>query len=457
MASFRAMAVCVLALLSMSSLALAQVNPAALSATAGPALNTPRSGHWMITDPSGVIAVVGGTTSDGAPTKTAEVLANGATSFVQHALHTGAMNSACARLADGRYAIFGGTDTASMAAALKTADIFDPTTRTFTQTSNDMLHARANATAATLADGRVLIAGSSTSPDSAIHLEVFDPVTQTFTDGGTVQAMRSVPVILPTADGRAVILGGFAPQFGPVPEMVEIWDSATNTTSIVANSLFAGETGWVTALSPSLGWGSQPSAFSKLPNGNYLLLATKNVGIFTYNTLFTFNPSTLAITRLTTTPALPERNPVDFRYNTTVLPHPMIDAATGSAYLIGERFDSLYQGYYAYSGTSGSASSLCFYVLNLNDNTLRVSTPRSLPANSYVGLAAKGMTNSGVFFVTGGGAYGYGSYAGGRPYGGYGYQHYGSYKPYATVNTAFVTPDWSLFKGIAGALKLLMQ
>src|SRR5437588_9991470 len=76
-------------------------------------------------------------------------------------------------LNDGRVLIAGGSGD-------RTAELYDPSTRTFTRTE-DMTADRRGHSATLLADGRVLIAGGSRFSTSA---EIYDPATQTFTATG---------------------------------------------------------------------------------------------------------------------------------------------------------------------------------------------------------------------------------------------------------------------------------
>ena len=117
--------------------------------------------------------------------------------------------------------------------ALATAEVFDPTTGTWTATGS-MRYARSGPEVATLADGRVLVVGSS--PDNVRAderaydtAEIYDPSTGRFTSVGTLpeidrQAISRLGVRLPLSapmpgvlgslvavpDGGAVLIGNSA-------------------------------------------------------------------------------------------------------------------------------------------------------------------------------------------------------------------------------------------------------
>ena len=127
---------------------------------------------------------------------------------------TGSMTSArevhtATLLADGRVLITGGADYQSRAIA--TAELYDPTTGMFSPTGS-MATARAFHTATLLADGRVLIAGGSPAAwGTTAHLasaEIYDPTTGTFTPTGRMAGGREFNTATLLADGRVLLAGG---------------------------------------------------------------------------------------------------------------------------------------------------------------------------------------------------------------------------------------------------------
>jgi hypothetical protein len=147
-------------------------------------------------------------------------------------LNTPRSSPAVAPLPDGRVLVAGGSDGSGSSS---TAEVFDPATNAFTPLPNPMTVGRQGAGAALLGDGRVLIAGGynpSTPTTWLASAEVFNPSTNTFTPVSPMSAIRSVPAAAPLADGRALIAAGF--DGNTVPQRhnsAEVFNPATNSFS----------------------------------------------------------------------------------------------------------------------------------------------------------------------------------------------------------------------------------
>lgn len=127
-------------------------------------------------------------------------------------------------LADGRVLVAGGTgydgDPGVGNNALDAAEVFDPRTRTWSRVAS-MSVPRNQATATSLADGRILVVGgqgiigcecegsSSGPPEVYATTESFDPATNTWTTAaGSLAAGRFGHVATPLTDGRVLLTGG---------------------------------------------------------------------------------------------------------------------------------------------------------------------------------------------------------------------------------------------------------
>ncbi|CAK0749412.1 exported hypothetical protein [Gammaproteobacteria bacterium] len=133
------------------------------------------------------------------------------------------------RLQDGRVLIAGGNDR-FWVAPLASAEIYSPTTHTFTPLPSGMKTARSNFTATLLQDGKVFILGGENSDSSApVTAEIFDPADGSFryTAGSPfVGRFRHTATLL--SDGRVLIVGGVIS-----PDSVEIYNPVTDRFSLV--------------------------------------------------------------------------------------------------------------------------------------------------------------------------------------------------------------------------------
>ena len=171
-------------------------------------MTTKREGAVAALLPNGDVLVAGG--FDGSSDlKTTEVYepANGMFSPLNssHDLGTPRQGAAAATLLDGRVLVAGGAH----GSYLSSAEIYDPAAGSFSPTGS-MTTPRAAAAAATLPDGRVLIAGGFDGSNDLSSAEIFNPATGTFSAAG-VSAMstaRKGAAAAPLPDGRVLVMGG---------------------------------------------------------------------------------------------------------------------------------------------------------------------------------------------------------------------------------------------------------
>ena len=141
-------------------------------------------------------------------------------------------------LVDGKVLIAGGHDDSSI---LSTAEIYNPAAGTFTVTGN-MTRARNAHSATLLPDGRVLIAGGTgplgttssggctltSSCGQLTSAEIYDPSSGTFTATGDMIAPAGPAVLLP--NGKVFISGGYVP-YGNAAVQAQLYDPSRGTFS----------------------------------------------------------------------------------------------------------------------------------------------------------------------------------------------------------------------------------
>jgi len=151
------------------------------------------------------------------------------------------------QLQDGKVLIVGGALT-SASRPISTAEVYDPATGVFIMTGA-MATARKQHTATLLADGRVLIVGGTTSggatPTFTATAEVYDPSTGLFSATGSMGEARTLHSATLLPNGKVLVAGG-----GDENSTAEIFDPATGTFSITGG-MEIGRSGHTATLLPN--------------------------------------------------------------------------------------------------------------------------------------------------------------------------------------------------------------
>ncbi|MGZ3417694.1 MAG: kelch repeat-containing protein [Polyangiales bacterium] len=116
-------------------------------------------------------------------------------------------------LADGKVLVVGGSETKAQ------GEVFDPASNTWTATSAPLQPRRAHS-AILLSDGRVLVVGGLVS-DMLATAEVYDPTTNAWTKTGSMKTARAYAAIARLAGDRVLVAGGLGIS------STEIWDPAS--------------------------------------------------------------------------------------------------------------------------------------------------------------------------------------------------------------------------------------
>jgi len=189
----------------MKSLSLALLLAVFATAQASPALDstslTPeRAGHAATRLNSGLVLVTGGV-NETATLSSALLYDPASGTFTPTGdMTTGRANHTSTLLNDGRVLITGGDLGTGLVS--RTAEIYDPTTEKFTLLSKRMTISRSKHSANLLADGAVLLVGGKSA-------DVYNPVTQTFTQTTNSPTNRSSHASVTLNDGTVLITGGY--------------------------------------------------------------------------------------------------------------------------------------------------------------------------------------------------------------------------------------------------------
>lgn len=205
-----------------------------LSIRPGPNMIAPRALNTCTPLKDGRILVAGGVDNMGDPVDTAEIYDPKTNSFANTGKMTVARaGHAAALLNDGRVLVVAGSKELSDVAKvinglLKSAEIYDPATGTWSATSSISESVLAPALT-TLANGQVLVSGGAritrglfnlpVSVDTVKNCELFDPSTGNWTSTGNMvnhRGVHSLNTIL-LSDGRVLVTGGIEVGIGLIP------------------------------------------------------------------------------------------------------------------------------------------------------------------------------------------------------------------------------------------------
>jgi hypothetical protein len=157
----------------------------------------------------------------------------GAFSFTG-SLNIARFNSTAVLLTNGKVLIAGGYGTSVLA----TAELYDPSAGTFTATGS-LNTARIFGTATLLPNGKVLIAGGETQVGSNFHdlasAELYDPSTGTFTVTGSLNTPSRFHTATLLNNGKVLIVGGYDDSGGSVLRRAELYDPSTGTFSVTGS------------------------------------------------------------------------------------------------------------------------------------------------------------------------------------------------------------------------------
>jgi hypothetical protein len=219
------------------------------------AMTVDRTGAAAAPLPDGRVLIAGGESGDPPSVLSSAEIFNPATGTFSSA-GIGAMTTArndavAAPLPDGRVLIAGGSIYDCACFGLSSAEVFDPSTNTFSSAGiGSMTTPRAKAAAAQLPDGRVLIAGGCCGGGGydLSSAEIYDPATGTFSTTGSMTFTRETAAAAPLPDGRVLVAGGKEDNMYPCYlSDAEVFDPATDSFSQTTASMSVPRSGAVAA------------------------------------------------------------------------------------------------------------------------------------------------------------------------------------------------------------------
>ena len=238
-------------------------------------MSVPRSEHAAAKLPDGRVLVAGGYSTGGPSTTSVEIYDPATGAFAPASpLVVSRSPAGIATLADGRIFVVGGVrQTGSGGEFLRSAEIYDPASASWSMTAGSLTGSessahlitvslpdgnvlvvsssysqvfnpasgmfsqaialntsRGAAAAALLPNGRVLLAGGQNGNMSLASADIWDPATNTWSATGSMATARTSATATPLADGRVLIVGGYNDNPGRLGS-AEVFDPATQTFS----------------------------------------------------------------------------------------------------------------------------------------------------------------------------------------------------------------------------------
>lgn len=180
-----------------------------------------RFDHTATLLPDGRVLLAGGLAASGAPQASAEIYDPAAGAFVYAGrMDDGRSNHSASLLPDGAVLVAGGLGGPDGTVTIASAEIFRPDEDGWSPVA-PLSRSREGASATTLGDGRVLVAGGQTVHGSVrtalAGAAVFDPGSATWRAAGSMQCPRSEHSAVRLTDGSVLVLAGDAAFPGGAP------------------------------------------------------------------------------------------------------------------------------------------------------------------------------------------------------------------------------------------------
>jgi hypothetical protein len=210
-------------------------------------MNTGRYGHTATLLNNGTVLIAGGIPVGGGESASAELYDPATRSFtLTGSMNTGRYDHTATLLNNGTVLLTGGVGPGGNLGSgviLASAELYDPTTGTFTPTGS-MNTARAIHTATLLKNGTVLAAGGDGN-DFLASAELYDPTTGMFTATSNMNATRDYQTATLLSNGMVLVAGGAG---NGVLASAELYDLTTGTFTLTGSMNTAREAHTATLL-----------------------------------------------------------------------------------------------------------------------------------------------------------------------------------------------------------------
>ena len=286
----------ILAVVSSMTFAGAAIGNAA-TLEAGPMMSVPRMGHYIVPMPGGAVALLGGHGTGFVALNSMDLWTPTNNTFTGASIPFVYDGGALVPISDGTYLMAGGAANLGIAPGYASAQILYPSNATVTSTGTSMVYPRMRCQGAQLTGGNVLIVGGWNDAASTTYGEVFTPSNNAFASTGPLNNPRSLPLVFPTSDGQAVVVGGTSIYGDSDISSVELYNPSSNAFTVLAPFVIPSETAWVYA---ALGYG-QDIEHCKTSDGRYVFMMSQNGG--TDYALAFFDPVSKQFSKLALTPA----------------------------------------------------------------------------------------------------------------------------------------------------------
>jgi N-acetylneuraminic acid mutarotase len=132
-------------------------------------------------------------------------------------------------LNNGKVLVAGGS---SSTGTLASAELYDPATNTWSS-AGSMASARARGTATLLANGKVLVVGGTNGTFALASVEIYDPATNSWSPAAPMAGPREEQAATLLSNGQVLVAGGV--NAGAYLNRVELYNPATDSWSILAS------------------------------------------------------------------------------------------------------------------------------------------------------------------------------------------------------------------------------